>query len=389
MKKLFKIALVTLMALCLGVTNVSAVEEDTVKAIAAIHSGDTTAGVVVDDDYTIYASVEGTYVDASTIEIGVALNNVASLGVEGWKEKTWTYNTGSAHTHVNIQNYIYTPLQNLGGFDVEATVEGLPVTYTFESGVGADSWGMMGTPNDVEAARAAYQEAVSHFAVSTANEANSYATVKAGTYVQIGTERVVVENDGTFDSITFDQNTEDAIRTLLTLEEGLAPANVVFLPAGSSICIGDDVLTLLCDCTITITGDEVDALAEYPYLSDIKEMGTTVDGLLVTLVSYLGDLRSLNGATIGVDVQFACTTTETIVKAPTCTEDGLKTITTSCGKVTEVVLPAAGHNYVDGVCKNCGAAKAPETGDTGVVALYSMMLVLAAAASIVLKKKEA
>ena len=45
-------------------------------------------------------------------------------------------------------------------------------------------------------------------------------------------------------------------------------------------------------------------------------------------------------------------TTEVTV-APTCTEPGLETHTCSCGHIytTEV---SAGHNYVDGVCANCG-----------------------------------
>ena len=46
---------------------------------------------------------------------------------------------------------------------------------------------------------------------------------------------------------------------------------------------------------------------------------------------------------------------ETITKQPTCTEDGEKTLTCECGDTKTAVIPATGHNYVNGVCGECGA----------------------------------
>lgn len=43
-----------------------------------------------------------------------------------------------------------------------------------------------------------------------------------------------------------------------------------------------------------------------------------------------------------------------ITKEPTCTEDGEKTFTCVCGHSYTETIPATGHNYVDGVCENCG-----------------------------------
>ena len=39
----------------------------------------------------------------------------------------------------------------------------------------------------------------------------------------------------------------------------------------------------------------------------------------------------------------------------TCTTDGVRTYTCSCGDTYTEPIPAAGHNYVDGVCTTCGA----------------------------------
>ncbi|MBQ6890581.1 MAG: hypothetical protein IJN53_06175, partial [Oscillospiraceae bacterium] len=45
------------------------------------------------------------------------------------------------------------------------------------------------------------------------------------------------------------------------------------------------------------------------------------------------------------------------IKAPTCTESGLRTNTcNNCGDVTTEVIPASGHSYSNGSCTVCGAA---------------------------------
>lgn len=51
--------------------------------------------------------------------------------------------------------------------------------------------------------------------------------------------------------------------------------------------------------------------------------------------------------------------TSKITKEATCTENGVKTFTCSCGATYTEVIPAKGHNYINGVCSNCGD-KQPE-----------------------------
>ena len=58
--------------------------------------------------------------------------------------------------------------------------------------------------------------------------------------------------------------------------------------------------------------------------------------------------------------------TPTVIKAATCTEDGSQTSTctvTNCGDVKTEVSPATGHDYVDGICANCGDEEVVETPD--------------------------
>ncbi len=58
---------------------------------------------------------------------------------------------------------------------------------------------------------------------------------------------------------------------------------------------------------------------------------------------------------------------------PTCVKAGvLKTFCTECNrKLSEVVLPALGHNYVDGVCSRCGREEAPELPLSDYVAIFN------------------
>lgn len=55
------------------------------------------------------------------------------------------------------------------------------------------------------------------------------------------------------------------------------------------------------------------------------------------------------------------TVTETVV--PTCTENGYKVYTCSCGDAYTEIIPSTGHNYQDNVCVNCGDEKASEKVD--------------------------
>ena len=50
----------------------------------------------------------------------------------------------------------------------------------------------------------------------------------------------------------------------------------------------------------------------------------------------------------------------TVTKAATCTEPGEQTRSCECGYTETQVIPATGHDYVNGVCANCGAVQTPD-----------------------------
>ena len=50
------------------------------------------------------------------------------------------------------------------------------------------------------------------------------------------------------------------------------------------------------------------------------------------------------------------------LKYPTCTESGLYGLRcVICGEETTQIVPALGHNYVNGVCTKCGSAEPTHT----------------------------
>ena len=50
----------------------------------------------------------------------------------------------------------------------------------------------------------------------------------------------------------------------------------------------------------------------------------------------------------------------TVTKEATCTEPGEQTRSCECGHTETQVIPATGHDYVNGVCANCGAVQTPD-----------------------------
>ena len=79
-------------------------------------------------------------------------------------------------------------------------------------------------------------------------------------------------------------------------------------------------------------------------------------------------------------------------KDASCTEAGYDTYTCHCGDTYTEEIPATGHNYVDGVCENCGEVDAenPPTGNANLwsVALAAMTSMVTVVSCIARKREE-
>lgn len=79
----------------------------------------------------------------------------------------------------------------------------------------------------------------------------------------------------------------------------------------------------------------------------------------VTITDMGGNTYIFNITIIINKTEHVHSYTETITKEPTCTEPGEKKLTCSCGDTKTEAIPAKGHNYQDGVCADCGDEESP------------------------------
>lgn len=90
---------------------------------------------------------------------------------------------------------------------------------------------------------------------------------------------------------------------------------------------------------------------EHSYTSEITKAPTCTEDGVKTFTCSCGDSYTEPVASTGHNY------TGAITKAPTCTEAGVKTYTCDkCGDSYTEAVASTGHNYVDGVCGNCGEA---------------------------------
>lgn len=117
-----------------------------------------------------------------------------------------------------------------------------------------------------------------------------------------------------------------------------------------------------------------DGIEDYQMLTMLKELSGSdatdalIDQLTTGMVHYSTDAEEYYAVrkALGEAIEHAnCTHEYDCVTSPAdCTHDGLNTYTCKlCGHSYTEVIPALGHNYVDGVCTVCGAP-AFKTGDT-------------------------
>ena len=193
--------------------------------------------------------------DYAKIELG--LYDVASLDEKGESRyQTWEYTTSTTNK-INLAEYLKYAyaMQNV---TVPVTVidgdEQKSFTYNIAS-TNSD-YQIIGTPSSYAEASAAWTMITDRVQASRKTADDSEATVKAGTYVQIGDERVTVTADATLCEGDWSVASEKAkIQTngveKLDLDARDTYQAVIFLPAGSTLAVGQSQAVLLKDATIT------------------------------------------------------------------------------------------------------------------------------------------
>lgn len=139
---------------------------------------------------------------------------------------------------------------------------------------------------------------------------------------------------------------------------GEADPNHVVLTSISATYSGGDVEveTALTDLSgIVVTATYSDGSTQT--VTDYTLTGTIAEGSNTITVVYEG--KTTTFTVTGYEKHSHSYTSE-VTTAATCTTDGVRTYTCSCGDAYTESIPATGHNFVDRVCTVCGAAGAPD-----------------------------
>lgn len=124
-----------------------------------------------------------------------------------------------------------------------------------------------------------------------------------------------------------------------------------------TVTIGSGVQTIGNSCFSGCTGLSMVAFrGDAPEISDTAFKGVTAEMYYPSgNETYTDEVKVNYGGTLTWDHYcLKHTYEETVTTAPTCTEEGVKTLSCIyCDKVKTEAIPAAGHEFTDGVC-HCG-----------------------------------
>ena len=307
MKKLISVLVaLALMVGCFSIAVNAYGEKETKVSFTAISNETAFLKGEVFSDYSATVTVpKGSVISAGEVSGSLEMTDIASLGIEGTRKYEKSITTG-VEKEVLLDNY----LPAFTNATVSGTIDGFEYFYNIEATDTAESYTVEAIPSDVEQARAAFQALTSHVETSTKAEDDSYALVPGTAYVQIGTEKLSLENkDETLklDNIVQGTGLKAEIRSAVKLEEvdELEDAQVeAFIPAGTVLAMGQSVVTLKDDATIKMYGyednDDVNTI-----LSKLRDCETNEE-IILTAVLFISDLaNSIEGQDLVVNVDFA------------------------------------------------------------------------------------
>ncbi|MBQ3548623.1 MAG: S-layer homology domain-containing protein [Oscillospiraceae bacterium] len=339
---------------CCGAT-----EDEALKFWLAVESGeakdDKAVSATVYDDYTAEIYVpNGVKLDASEVTVSAKMKNVGSLDVEE-RAHSVTINTSLTQTPTLGNPWLDDAL------DFEsATVN---VNITDEDGTASTVYNFTGNPTatenvivaeseDVDATRAAWMKLTDHVDTDTQAADDSYILIANGSSIHLGTRVLEFETDFTDPFLKLDNfndmdSFQEKVRGALVLNETEEGTEII-VAKGTALAVGSSIAELTDHAIITFEGVEIDE----EILLALQASEKTYD-LLYNLVNLVDStIAGLDGGEATIDIEFVDHIHKIeVLDEATCTTDGLKGC--ECGEGEEVI-PATGHDFVDGICDICG-----------------------------------
>ncbi|MBE6756352.1 MAG: hypothetical protein E7555_07845 [Ruminococcaceae bacterium] len=307
MKKIISVMVaIALVISCFSIAVTAHGDKETKVSFTAT-SNDTAflIGEVFSDYSAKITAPKGSVINAGEVTGSLTMTDIASLGIEGTRTYEKSITTG-VDNEVNFDKYI----PAFSDATVSGTIDGMPYAYDVFATDSDKEYVIEAIPENEEDVRKAYQAAVSHVTSSTKAEDDSYAEIPGTAYIQIGTEKLSLENtDETLklDNIVQGTGLKAELRSAVKLEEvdELEDAQVeVFLPAGTILAMGQSVVTLDDDATIKMYGyednDDVNTI-----LSKFRDCETNEE-IILTAVLFVTDFAmAIDGKDLVVNVEFA------------------------------------------------------------------------------------
>lgn len=281
-------------------------EAEALKFGLSVESGETSVSANVYSDYSAVIKVDGDKVDAGEVTLTVEMQNVGSLGVDEKKSHSITVETGiTGKDSVSLKQHLGNAFV-FEGATVYVDVQDNEFVYdvsAYEDGV------ITATPDDVDAARAAWMELTSHVTTNTNKAENdSKIIIKNGSYIAVGGEKLCfeTENDLVLDNFNDLETLKKNIKDNVKVEAATTGTDmVIYIAAETQLDISSSSAKLDDACTITLSG--INASGDLTgILSEIRTAGNkTTTEMVKSLVGLVnGVIAGLNDSNIYVTVSF-------------------------------------------------------------------------------------
>ncbi|MBQ3280870.1 MAG: hypothetical protein IJH41_00530, partial [Eubacterium sp.] len=256
-------------------------------------------------DYSAEIVIEGTTVNTSNVKVGVYMKDVLSLGVEGVRSYERELNTGLDPQSVPL-TWVSDIYAGFASGTVVGSVVGADgsVTYTIVK----EGTNLKATPDSAENASTVWHAVVNENTIEAGVKEtdDSYAVLKAGSYILVGDQRLDITSDLRIDNPSDLSSVLTAIRAAADMTpSGTTVEGVeIYLEPDSELALGTSTAKLIDDAKISIDIADYDEAAFAEVLDALRNAPTTGDLLRTGKAGLQTLAEAMNGKTTTVEFEF-------------------------------------------------------------------------------------
>ena len=298
MKKLFLIPLLAY-SFCVMATAGNGVE----KFFLGVTSGNTVSASVFDGlNLELQLPAEGT-VDMSSVTVEMRMQDVPALGVTSPRSQVVTLNTG-LNGQVSLLEW-FNNAYNFNGTKMVVSVKAAGATQSFLFNFDAIENGLIkATPNSEDAAKAAWELIAAQVTAQTKAADDSYILVKEGSYIQLGGEKLIFNQDHEILRGNWaEAGLQGVVENLIAATE-VVPAdggNIIYIAEGSVLAVGQSKATANANVTMTLENNVADPFEGF--LSNLRNQMQN-EGLTEAIKGIVRFCNEIAGYIDAADVNY-------------------------------------------------------------------------------------